>query len=282
MDLSVITVNFNDKGVLDQIKAVKLAAEGLSCEEIISDNGSSDGSGEEIQRLFPEIKIIENKANIGFGAANNRALPFASGEFLLFLNPDMRPTPGSFKKLVDLARQRPDIGILSCRLTDESGRPNEKAKPRRFPTILNQLAVLLKLPHFFPSLLNKYFYADLNLAKESEVDSVRGSFMLMRREIVKRLGRAFDPRYFIWFEDVDICREAKRLGFKVIYTPLVSCVDYVGLTFKKMPFYWKQKNFTASMLKYFKKWESWHKWIWLAVLRPFVLALAFIKERFSK
>ena len=86
------------------------------------------------------------------------------------------------------------------------------------------------------------------------MDSVRGSFMLARREFIEKLNRAFDERFFIWFEDVDLCREAKQLGYKVIYNPVISCVDLVGQSFKKRSVFWKQWQFFRSMFKYFVKW----------------------------
>ena len=118
---------------------------------------------------------------------------------------------------------------------------------------------------------------DFNPNLEQEVDSVRGSFMLVRRELIEKLGWGFDPRYFFWFEDVDLCREAKRLGFKVVYTPIISCVDYFGQSFKQRTSIWKQKVFSRSMLTYFQKWEPWYKWIWIAVFRPVGIFLTWFK-----
>lgn len=283
MDLSIITVNTNDKEkILSQIGSVRTAAEGLEYEQIVSDNGSSDGSVEEIKKLFPEVKIIENGSNLGFGAANNRGAEISQGDFLLFLNPDMRLVPGSLKKIVDWMRAHPEVGIASCKLVDENGLFNESAKPRRFPTVLNQIAVLLKLPHIFPRILDNYLYQGFNPDQEQEVDSVRGSFLLMRRELYQKLGWAFDPRYFIWFEDVDTCREAKRLGYKVFYTPVISGVDYIGQSFKKVPSFKKQKWFTASMVKYFKKWEPWYKWMPIAALRPVGIFLVWLPNVVKK
>lgn len=294
MQLSIITVTYNSQEkILQQIKSVKKAASGLEYEQIISDNGSRDNTVNLIKQHFPEIKIIENKKNLGFGAANNKALKYASGEFLLFLNPDMKLHPNTLSKIVNWMRKRKDVGIASCLLTKEnknsthiaqtipqSSQPlsfrlprirrhrgaqrseaeeiqnelNPETTPRRFPTVWNQLAIILKIPHIFPQVSNKYLYKDKDFSKEQEVDSVRGSFMLMRRKIVEKLGWAFDPRYFIWFEDVDICREAKRLGYKVVHTPIISAIDYFGTSFAKLKSLQKQKWFLSSMLIYFKKW----------------------------
>lgn len=280
LDLSIITVNTNDKAeILDQIASVKTGAANLAYEQIISDNGSKDGSVAEIRARFAEVKIIFNNKNLGFGAANNIAARESTGRYLLFLNPDMRLAPGSLKILINWADAHPRAGVISCKLIKENGEFNLDAKPRRFPTVLDQAIILLKLKYLSPGLLKKYLYDGFDADQEQKVDSVRGSFMLMRRELYEKLGWAFDPRYFIWFEDVDTCREAKRLGYEVIYTPIISCVDFVGQTFKKLPSLQKQKWFTESMVKYFKKWEPYHKWAVIAVLRPIGIFLVWIQEK---
>ncbi|MEA3272043.1 MAG: glycosyltransferase family 2 protein [Patescibacteria group bacterium] len=283
MDLSIITVNYNGKNdILNQIASAREGACGLEYEQIISDNGSTDESVLEIKRLFPNVKVIENGSNLGFATANNLALPYVSGEFILFLNPDMRVAPDSLKKLIDWMRAHPEVGIASPKLTDEEGKFNKNSKPRRFPNVLDQTALLLKIPHIFPKIINHYHYSDFNPEIEQEVDSVRGSFMLMRRAIIQKLGWAFDPRYFIWFEDVDICRETKRLGYKVVYTPIISCVDRVGQSFKHLPDKVKQRWFTKSMVLYFKKWEPKYKFIWITVLRPIAILMVDIATCFRK
>lgn len=283
MELSIITVNTNDKEkILEQIESVRVAAAGVEYEQIISDNGSVDGSVEEIQSKYPEVRIVKNGKNIGFGAANNSAFAISSGKFLLFLNPDMHLAPGSLRIFLDWMERNPDVGIASPKLVDEFGKFNENAKPRRFPRLYDQVAILLKLPHIFPHVLDGYLYKNFDFEKEQIVDSVRGSFMLTRRSFLELLGWAFDPRYFIWFEDVDICCEAWRNGFKVMYTPVISCLDYVGQNFKRLPSLQKQKWFTASMVTYFKKWEPWYRWLVIASLRPVAIALVWVESKIKK
>ncbi|OGH64941.1 MAG: hypothetical protein A2821_00495 [Candidatus Magasanikbacteria bacterium RIFCSPHIGHO2_01_FULL_41_23] len=284
MNLSIITVTWNSiKNIDDQIQSVNAAVADLDYEHIIIDNGSTDGTVELLQSKYNEndlqLCIIENKENVGFSAANNEGVAMAKGDYLLFLNPDMRLEPASLRSLLEWMKDKPQVGIVSPKLTNEKGQYNQATGPRRFPTLVDQLAVMLKIPHLSPKILDHYLMADFNPEKEQLVDSVQGSFMLMRREIVEKLGWAFDPRYFIWFEDVDICREVKRLGYEVMYTPIISAVDYVGQSFKKRTTLWKQKQFSASMLIYFKKWEPWYIWIWIALVRPFGIALIWLAEK---
>jgi len=279
MDLSVITVPWNSADLIaTQLNSVKSGCNHISYEEIVVDNGSKDTTTDIVEKQFPDVKLIKNDKNMGFGHANNQGAKLATGEFLLFLNPDMRVAPGSLDTMVDWMRNHPEVGLASCKLVDENGQLNADAQPRRFPGLWDQLALIFKIPHIFPGILNRYMFKDFNADLEQEVDSVRGSFMIMRREIYEKLGWAFDPRYFIWFEDVDICREVKRLGFKVMHTPIISCIDYVGQSFKKRTTLWKQKQFTLSMWQYFQKWEPWYKSMWIAIFRPIGIALAWSND----
>ncbi len=255
MNLSVITVTWNsEKQIARQIRSVEAGCKNISHEQFVVDNNSTDSTVEILEKNFPQIKLLRNKQNIGFAAANNQAARLARGDFFLFLNPDMQVSEGSLNIMLDWMKNHPDVGLASCKLVDEHGYINQDAQPRRFPRVWDQLAIVLKLPHILPHINDRYLFKDFNPEIEQEVDSVRGSFMMMRKEVYERLGWAFDPRYYIWFEDVDLCKEVKRLGFKVMHTPIISCVDYVGQSFKKRSTFWKQRQFIKSMYRYFKKW----------------------------
>lgn len=268
MSISIITVTWNnEKTIKKQIESVKKGASDLEFEEIIIDNNSTDNTVEIIKK-YPEIKLIQNKENLGFAAANNQGYKIASGEFILFLNPDNELEENSLKKIIQKMESDPAIGLLSVKLVNTDGTYNKNAGPRRFPKLFNQIALLLKIPHLFPKVLDNYLMTDFDPEKEQEVDSVRGAFMLLQKTTLDKLGFAFDPRYFIWFEDVDLCREIKKLNLKVIYTPIVTCIDLFGQSFKQRTNIWKQKIFTKSMLLYFKKWEKMYIWIWVAIFRP--------------
>lgn len=283
MNLSVITVTWNSAKLIgEQIESVKNGCQNISFEEIAVDNGSTDGTADLVKEKYPWVKLVDNKKNLGFSASNNIGAKICSGEFLLFLNPDMRVEAGSLDKMVGWMRYHKDVGLASCKLVDENGKLNMDAQPRRFPGLFDQLAIILKLPHLFPSILNRYMFTDFDANKEQEVDSVRGSFMIMRREVFEKLGWVFDPRYFIWFEDVDICREVKKLGFKVMHTPIISCVDYIGQSFNQRTTLWKQKNFTKSMLQYFQKWTPVCVWMWIALFRPVGIFMAWVNDKINK
>ena len=278
MDLSVITVAWNsEEKIGKQIVSVFGGCEKIKCEEIIVDNNSSDKTVE-IVKNFPNVKLIENKENLGFAVANNLGLKIATGKYILFLNPDMRVEKGGLDKIVEWMENKKDVGLASVKLVNEKGEVNLDASPRRFPKVWEQVLLILKIHHIFQKVLDGYMMKGFDFEKEQEVDSVRGSFMIVCREILEKLGWGFDPRYFIWFEDVDLCREVWKLNYKVMYTPIISCVDYVGQSFKKQESLWKQKNFTKSMLTYFQKWEPMYKWICIWLVRPIGIFIVWLRN----
>jgi len=281
MNLSIITVTWNnEKQIERQMKSVISGCKNLEFEQIVMDNASTDKTVE-ILKSLSNVKVIANTENKGFSHANNQGVEISTGKYLLFLNPDMKVEEGSLDVIVEWLEKRKDVGIVSPKLVDENGKLNEDTKPRRFPRVWEQVALILKLSHIFPSMMDKYLMKDFDGNENQEVDSVRGSFMLMRREVVEKLGFAFDPRYYIWYEDVDICREVKKMGLKVMYSPVITATDYVGQSFKKAESLWKQKNFTRSMLAYFQKWEAFYKWFWIWLFRPVGIFLVYIMNKLN-
>jgi len=285
MDISIITVTYNnEKHIAAQMRSVVSAIKQITWEQIIVDNNSKDLTVDVIKETIQEknwpITIVKNNENLGFVAANNLAAAHAQGRFILFLNPDMEITHGTLDELVAYMDAHADVGIAGAQLTDAAGLPNNAAFPRRFPKTKDMAALLLKLPHLFSRILDNYLMAGFEPEKEQDVDSVRGSFLLLRRHFLDVHGWAFDPRYKEWFEDVDLCREVKKKGWRVVHTPFLRCIDLVGQSFGTRPHVKNQARFTKSMLVYVKKWEPWYAWFLLIVLRPVGIALAWTADVF--
>lgn len=255
MQLSIITVTWNsEEFIAPLILSVQKACSNISFEHVIVDNASSDKTVEIIKQQFPHIQLIKNATNIGFAAANNMAASRAKGKYFLFLNPDIQIKNGNFADLIQWMDEHEGAAIAGIKLVNKNHELDSARLPRRFPTVFDQLIVVLKLHHIFPSLLDRYLYKDKDFNQIQEVDSVPGSGLMMRRSLYEACGYAFDPRYYIWFEDVDMCKEAFRRGKKVIYLTYVEAIDYVGKSFKKSSWIWRQKKFIKSMYTYFKKW----------------------------
>ena len=164
----------------------------------------------------------------------------------------------TLSKAIFFAQEKPEAVISSIKLLDE----NQKIIPhvRKFPKLFDQLMVVLKLPHLFPGILNFYLCKNFNYQKPAAVDSVRGAFFLINRSAWKKISGEekpfLDERYFIWFEEVDFCRQVREKGGEVWYFPGASCLDYVGASFSQVSRKVKQNYFRDSMLKYFAKWHS--------------------------
>lgn len=276
MNLSIITVSWNVK---DKLRAcVKSVFENkgvLEIEYFVVDNASRDGTVEMLVREFPQVRVIANVENKGFARANNQAISVSTGEFVLLLNPDMRVLPETLARMVAWMRGHPRAGVASGKLLDEQGNLNTEALPRRFPGFFDQAAIMLKVPHLFPCVLDHYLWRDFDAEKEQKVDSVRGSFFMIRREVLEKL-KGLDDRYFIWFEEVDFCKQVWNAGFEVWYVPSVMCVDYIGQSFKQQTGMWRQKQFTKSMVQYFEKWHPGVCAFALRLLRPLALFLTWI------
>ncbi|MFH1661551.1 MAG: glycosyltransferase family 2 protein [Candidatus Falkowbacteria bacterium] len=269
-DLSIIIVSWNVKEKLKENLLALLKSTGdFDFEIFVVDNNSSDGSAEMIKEEFKEVKLIENKENLGFAKANNIATKQARGEFILLLNPDMRVMPDTLFNMIKWMRGNPQARIAGCYLVDENG--NTIKHVRRFPTFWDQLAIILKMPHIFPNILNKYLRADFDYEKPYKVDSIRGGFFMIRNN-----GALLDERYFLWFEEVDFCKQIKKNGGEVWYASVAKCVDYVGQSFNQVRSIKKQKYFRDSMLKYFKKWHPYWQYLILKIVWPVGIFITWI------
>ena len=259
MDLSIIIVSYNVKEKLRQnLQALFSTSVDLQFEVIVVDNNSADDSVAMVRHSFPLVKVIANQSNLGFAKANNQAIKEAAGDFILLLNPDMQVFPAALANLWQWGKNNSQATVFGGQLIDQLGEGLPSV--RRFPKVTDQLAVLFKLPHLFPKIINRYLATDFNYSQAQPVDSIRGSFFFINRKAWQGISGSnlplLDECYFIWFEEVDFCRQVYRLGGEVWYTPAGKAIDYVGQSFKQVDFKQKQKYFRRSMLQYFAKWHG--------------------------
>lgn len=209
-DISVIIVNHNAapyvRGAIASLKAATVR----SFETIVMDNsdGPTDDCGADIHRM------VENR---GFGTACNQGAALASGELLLFLNPDSELQPGALDAVCRMLEESENAGLAGIRtiLPDGSFEPGCL---RGFPTPARAAAYYLGLERLFPQnrLCGGYHMTWLDREKNHEVDSVSGSFMLLRRSLFEELG-GFDEDYFMYGEDMDLCLRIRERGLRVLY-----------------------------------------------------------------
>ncbi|MBN1325917.1 glycosyltransferase family 2 protein [Candidatus Falkowbacteria bacterium] len=252
MDLSIIIVSWNVKELLEKcLKSIYEKTQGIEFEVVLIDNASKDGSAQMVLTKFPQVILIASNENLGFAKANNLALEQASGKYVLFMNPDMELIENSFPKLIELMDKDPKIALSTCQLIypDGSKQNNVKNNPR----LCDQLLILLKLHHFFqPQCLKRYLAKDFDYAKEQEVKQIMGAFMFGRADIIKEM-EGFDIDYFLWWEDLDLCKRVQDAGYKIIYTPITKVIHYEAKSFEQQQSLEKQIRFNRGMRLYFRK-----------------------------
>jgi hypothetical protein len=284
MKLSVIIVSWNVREKLkSNLRALLDSKTDFEFEVFVVDNNSEDGSALMVESDFPAVNLVKNDANYGFAKANNQVIRQLESDFILLLNPDMIPGPNTLQNMIGWMDENPQACACSCRLIDEKGETVRQI--RRFPRVWDQLAIVLKLPHIFGRILDNYIIKDFDYQKAQPVDSIRGAFFMINRKRVydllmfqDRTLPELDERYFLWFEEVDYCRQIKKGGGEVWYTPAAECRDLIGKSFDQLRGAQKQKYIRDSMLKYFRKWHSaWEYTLlliaWLLIRLPVILAM---------
>jgi hypothetical protein len=214
--VSVIIVNWNAGPALGACLASVTAERAPEREIVLVDNASSDGSAPAAAERYPEVRLIDTGANLGFAVGANRGAAAARGDVLVFLNPDARLLPGALGTLTDALLLVPAAGIAGGALVDERGRW-QPAWARFDPlahllldTTLGRLGSRLR-------------------GATHRVDWVYGTFMAVRRDLFQQLG-GFDARYFLYGEDVDLCYRAARLGARTIHVPAARAVHGPNLS----------------------------------------------------
>lgn len=288
-DIAVITVPWNVKELLlEGLRALECSRGTVKARCIVVDNASKDGVVEAVRQEFPWVHVIANDWNAGFSFANTQGLLQAHARHALLLNPDMRVEATTIQSTVEYLDAHPEAGVVGVHLVDAKGATVPHV--RRFPTLWSQLVIALKLGRLFPHAIDDYLRKNFDYTQEADVDSVRGSFFAMHEQAILRCG-SLDTRYFLWFEEVDYCKQVQTRGLKVRYTPTIHALDYVGQSFRKRSTWHKQKIIARSMIQYFEKWHPWWQaWVlriaWGIVLSGMylfeILGIASLYDSWSK
>jgi hypothetical protein len=181
--------------------------------------------------------------------------------------------------MVDHLDADKEVGVGSCVIRYPDGTLQESI--RRFPRLLDQLMILMKLPHVFKRLkaIDRYMMREADLLKTQDVDSIMGAFMLIRREVIGAIG-FLDERFFIWFEEVDFCKRVVDAGFKVRHYGDCEVIHHKGHSFEKVATLKKQKWVRTSLRKYMRKHHGFLAWLFLWLLTPLFILLAYVAAVF--
>lgn len=234
LDISVIIVNWNTLTLLrDCISSIYEHADSISCEIIVVDNASSDGSREMVKAEFPNVCLLENTRNHGFAHANNQGISIARGRYLLLLNSDTRLLDNALEKVVAFADQNPDAAVVGCRVLN----PDRTLQPTcfMFPSMLNMILSFTYLYKLFAKsrLFGRERMTWWNRDDVRPVDVVTGCFMLVRRHAVEEVGM-MDDRFFMYAEETDWCYRFKQAGWNVLFTPQAEIIHHGGQSSRNM------------------------------------------------
>lgn len=256
MQLSVIILNYNVRYFLEQcVLSVQRALEGIEGEIIVIDNNSADDSCAMMRNRFPNVKLIENKNNLGFPKGNNIGVAEAKGEYVCILNPDTVVAEDTFLKIFQFVNSgkvnQSDLGIVGCKLVDGTGNFLPESK-RGVPTPWVAFTKIFGLYKMFPKshYFNKYYAQHLAESQTGEVDILVGAFMVLKRDLYLEVG-GFDENCFMYSDDIDLSYTVQQSGRKNYYFAETSVVHYKGESTVRDGTY--MKRFREAMQFFYKK-----------------------------
>jgi len=213
--LSIVVVSYNTCEALERcLESVREAREGLQSELFVVDNASRDRSAAMVAERFPEAALIVNARNVGFGRANNQAIAMAGGRYVLLLNPDTLVHVDALRRLVDFAEAHPRAGAVGARLENADGTFQHSAF--RAPDLRQAFFGFFDVvPIDSPS---NGRYRREQFAAPFQAEHLLGACLLLRREALDQVG-LLDPRFFMYFEETDLCARLRRASWQTLYTP---------------------------------------------------------------
>ena len=261
MDLSVIIVSYNVKYFLAMcLCSVRDAIRNINCEIFVVDNNSSDGSCEMIKKDFPGVKLISNRENRGFSAANNQAIKKAGGKYILLLNPDTIIGEDTLSQCIRFMDDHPDAGAAGVMMINGNGKYLPESK-RAIPLPETAFWKISGLYRLFPASprINRYYLGHLNAGDTNRIDIVSGAFMFIRGKAVSETG-LLDEDYFMYGEDIDYSYRLLGRGYGNYYFPDARIIHFKGESTKKeemdfvIRFYdamliFVQKHFSSKTLR---------------------------------
>jgi hypothetical protein len=227
IDLSISIVSYNVKRLLGLcLESIQSHTKGIRYQVIVVDNGSRDGTVEMLADNFPWVKVIANRRNLGFAAAQNKGLGMGRGRYLFSLDSDTYITEDTFSAMVRFMDQYPQAGAAGAKLLSPDG--VRQYSRRRFPPSIWPVFYRGSfLKNIIPPSAQVRYYemSDVELDSETEVDWVYGGNIIFRRQALEKAG-LFDERFFIYCEDIDISYRLQEHGWKRYFVPEARIFHY--------------------------------------------------------
>lgn len=235
MKLSVVIICWNDLRVLREcLHSIYQGTHSTDFEVLVSDNGSTDGSVEFIRQKYPEVRVLENRANLGFAKGNNVGIRASNADYVLILNPDTIIHDGALDRLVQFAEKHPEAGAFGCRVLNPDGTYQTSA--RLFPTVRRYWVSALGLKKLanVSSLFLFEEYPRWFGETERPIDWQSGCCVMFRGDLLRSLG-GFDEQFFYHFEEVDLCRRVWAAGHPILFTPEAVITHLGGQSVGRFP-----------------------------------------------
>lgn len=259
--LSIIILNYNTKDQVKQcVRNIRQNPPSVQYEIIIVDNGSTDGSLEFIKYELSDVKIVVSDKNLGYGRGNNLGIKSAQAEYILILNPDIVVKPRSIDILYKFIKSHQQVGIIGPKLFNPDGTVQYSCF--RWPHFLTPLArrTPLSQTNWGKSELIRYFMLDYNHNASRAVNWLLGAALMIKRKALDKVS-GFDKRYFLYCEDIDLCRQIQEKGWEIWYNPEAEMIHYHKRLSDKGHWLLSLLDRTTrihlgSHIKYFWKWRN--------------------------
>lgn len=229
--VAAVLVNYNAGNELRlALQSIADELQGRPWEAIVVDNASIDGSGAIAEQFAPQVRLLRNTENVGFGRGVNQGVAASTAPLILIMNPDCRLLPGALGVLGAELVGHPECAIVGPRILSPDGSVQGSARgdPDMLTGVFGRASTLRRLLPWLPVSKRNVVDETVGGAKGSVVvDWVSGACMLARRSALARVG-GFDERYFLYWEDADLCRRLRRDGFHIRYLPAATAVHRVG------------------------------------------------------
>ena len=250
MDLSIVIVSYNTRGLLKECLDSIRGTSGVSYEIVVVDNASADGSAGMVKEYYPDIRLIENDRNVGFAAANNQGIRESRGRYILLLNSDTRVTLESLAQTARFAESTPDAGVVGCRVLNGDG--SLQYSCFHFPSLATEAAYFTKnivIGGWDPFIWYRNMsYWDYGTARR--VDCVSGCFFWVRREVFDRIG-LLDESFFMYYEEAEFCRRMRiKTRYRTYFSPAAS-ITHLGAQSSPVNSFESCRKHYLSAVQYF-------------------------------
>ena len=265
--LTISITNFNTRHFLQMcLESIYKTTKEIPIEIIVVDNASIDGSPEVLEREFPQVKLIRNETDLGFGRANNKAIRVANGEYILILSSDVILLPQTLEKMVEFMDDNPNVGVVTPKLLNPDMTLQKSIA--HFPTLKYEL--FLRLPYF-----SRYFdIYNFNHNKLQEIENFTGACYLVRKKVIDQIG-GFDEDFYLYVEETEWFFRMRKNGIRIYFLPQTEVIHYGGASTKnrieRTIMYYK------SLLLFFKKAYGMFKLFLLRIISIISNTLSIIK-----